>query len=400
MNDKDFCTVIENLKHDKLYELNLSNQQLSFEQIEVLANSLKINNSLKSLNISSNNLQDQGIALIAEALENNNSLLKLDLNTNKIRDKGAAPLGQALQFNTTLTDIDLEYNQITAHGGCEISKALNHNTTLTALNLGHNMVGPRYRKEIIDKLEKNKTIFKFTEDSLNKARKALAISTLNISNNASKETESDLKHETTTKKLKLENHQGTLDNLSSKHIFHLFKYKSNVELIYKGYNSACSSLLRLLNRENSLDKKLEIKQNYENFYSKLEKYAVKKYFLIKGVCKEIEAHDSEKYCPFKALTDDLLYEILKHNIYDLKEDLFGPKKAIIELEQKRLSKALTLALTEEISKLKKANSQALNIDNNIYNLQEQEPINTVNASSTDDNQTKDLYLIGIDDSNS
>eukprot|EP01099_Mayorella_cantabrigiensis_P003079 TRINITY_DN2404_c1_g1_i1.p1 TRINITY_DN2404_c1_g1~~TRINITY_DN2404_c1_g1_i1.p1 ORF type:complete len:136 (+),score=13.48 TRINITY_DN2404_c1_g1_i1:55-462(+) len=60
---------------------------------------------------------------------------RLNLSENQITPDGYEILAQTLASNTTLTDLDLQCNRIGTVGSTSLAEALKQNTTLTKLNL-------------------------------------------------------------------------------------------------------------------------------------------------------------------------------------------------------------------------------------------------------------------------
>src|SRR5687768_15581488 len=86
-------------------------------------------------------LTEQQVLLLAEVLKSNNTLTQLYLSTNQIGDIGGAAIGKALKVNHTLTKLYLGYNKIGDTGGAAIGEALKVNHILTLLDLGENQIG-------------------------------------------------------------------------------------------------------------------------------------------------------------------------------------------------------------------------------------------------------------------
>ncbi|CAF4556252.1 unnamed protein product, partial [Didymodactylos carnosus] len=95
----------------------------AFEQVtDILANDLKVNNTLIQLHLGGNEISERGGKALAEALKVNNTLTKLGLQGNQISDRGLDALSEALKVNNTLTQLDLGGNQI--RGGEALGEAL------------------------------------------------------------------------------------------------------------------------------------------------------------------------------------------------------------------------------------------------------------------------------------
>jgi Leucine-rich repeat (LRR) protein len=125
-----------------LRALNLSCQNLTDEDIEVLCEALKNNTYLTELNIRGNKIGDAG----AKALAKNTTITQLFIYSNKLSAAGA----KALAKNTTIARLDIRGNQIGAAG----AEALAQNTTIAQLDISDNEIGAAGAKA----LAKNTTI--------------------------------------------------------------------------------------------------------------------------------------------------------------------------------------------------------------------------------------------------
>ena len=93
-----------------LTDLYLSNNQVDYDGVEILAKALRKNKSLTTLHLCKNEIGDDGVAALAAALKSNATLLYLSLDNNKIGDDGIETLVNALHRNTTLREFYLRYN--------------------------------------------------------------------------------------------------------------------------------------------------------------------------------------------------------------------------------------------------------------------------------------------------
>ncbi len=83
------------------------------------------------------NIGDVGAAIIAETLKVNSSVKHIDIAGNDIGDVGAAALAEALKVNNGVTTIDLDYNNISSTTLTQIHKQLAHNNSLLLNQLSH-----------------------------------------------------------------------------------------------------------------------------------------------------------------------------------------------------------------------------------------------------------------------
>ena len=131
--------------------LELSFCKLARTEVAALAESLRVNNTLKYLHFCAVGIDGVGAAAIADALRMNNTLVSLDLGCNSIGDVGAAAFGNMLRVNSTLTHLSLGKNQISAAGVAVLGEMLLVNDKLKSLSLTHN-VSLQEAAEFEDKL--------------------------------------------------------------------------------------------------------------------------------------------------------------------------------------------------------------------------------------------------------
>ncbi|MCE3254583.1 MAG: protein NLRC3-like [Rickettsiaceae bacterium] len=134
-NMKRLFRLVQPLKHG--YKPHSNN-----EDLVILAEALKTNNSLYTLNLDSNNIDDKTAAIIAKSLEENTTLLSLSLTNNNIKDEGAIALAKMLKINSTLISLYLNKNQIGNLGAAAIEEALEINRGLKIIELQENNIDP------------------------------------------------------------------------------------------------------------------------------------------------------------------------------------------------------------------------------------------------------------------
>jgi hypothetical protein len=103
---------------------------ISQQTLEALSNN---DPTLRALNLSYQNLTDKDIEVLCKALKNNTYLTRLDLSSNEISAAGAIALAQ----NSTITELDISYNTIGNAG----AKALAKNSTIIHLAISFNEIG-------------------------------------------------------------------------------------------------------------------------------------------------------------------------------------------------------------------------------------------------------------------
>lgn len=130
-------TLAKRLEH--VTELDLSSQDLNDADIELLAESLQENKTIKALNLSHNNISKLGP--LASWLKTNSSITAIDLSNNQISDNpdSLGTLGKALPYNSTLLEINLSENsRITSSGITLFAIDIEENQTLTKVIFPNN----------------------------------------------------------------------------------------------------------------------------------------------------------------------------------------------------------------------------------------------------------------------
>jgi hypothetical protein len=120
-----------------LKTLNLSDTGLNHDNIGPLAEALIENNTLETLRLSDNlEIGDLGVEIIANMLPKNNSLRNLDLINVNMGDDGAVYLAitfqkKAEQLQQNLDELDLANNSITSFGADKLKAAISEYDRLT-----------------------------------------------------------------------------------------------------------------------------------------------------------------------------------------------------------------------------------------------------------------------------
>ena len=109
-----------------------------------IADALSTHRSLTSISLSGTKLSDDGLTSLAvSCIEENQRLKHLTLSGASISDKGAEWIAESLRMNTSLKTLTLRRNDITATGAIALGRSLNpigSNDTLERLDLGQNPV--------------------------------------------------------------------------------------------------------------------------------------------------------------------------------------------------------------------------------------------------------------------
>lgn len=114
---------------------------LGDEGLEVLAQALSSNCSLRSLTLNKCGFTRFGMEMLMTQLESNRSLLTLNLDANRIGRDGTSAVATCLMMNVSLTELSLDHNKIGHVGATALAEALVHNQSLAKLSLRHNHIG-------------------------------------------------------------------------------------------------------------------------------------------------------------------------------------------------------------------------------------------------------------------
>lgn len=161
------CEALEQ-KGVTLQSLDLSENLLGSDDIDEIADTLKINNSLKYLKIGPNyntqgfivGVKEYAISNLAEALKTNTTLEELDLADCFIGDAGVKCLAEALKVNQHLRCLNLGENKITEEGIKELCSALIVNKSIVHLNLSSNNLSDQSVSLLTEALKTNKFLKK------------------------------------------------------------------------------------------------------------------------------------------------------------------------------------------------------------------------------------------------
>jgi Ran GTPase-activating protein (RanGAP) involved in mRNA processing and transport len=132
----------------RLETLDLSYQQFERDRklnVELLANSLAQNKTLKNLVMAFNKLNDKDAVCLAMGLQSHSQLVELDLRANNIRDVGAVMLAEkVLKCLPNLRKFCLYGNPLGEMGAHKLLEAIQVNTEVEIINMDYGM--PAYDK--------------------------------------------------------------------------------------------------------------------------------------------------------------------------------------------------------------------------------------------------------------
>jgi hypothetical protein len=131
----DLLHVNPNIK-----ELCLSGAGLRDDEVEILADGIETQESVKRLDLSCNSIGERGAKALA-ALVEQVPLEELHLCSNGLKDEGACVLGGSLPSTTTLRVLRLGQNSIKDAGAAVLAWGLRENSSLQELDLAFNDIG-------------------------------------------------------------------------------------------------------------------------------------------------------------------------------------------------------------------------------------------------------------------
>jgi|GEM_PF-6248649 Ran GTPase-activating protein (RanGAP) involved in mRNA processing and transport len=134
----DLIKVIKDLNAGKIKKLNLTNSNITLEEIKKLSEVLKHNTSLEQLELCNNEIGLAAAPFIGDIIRHNSSLKKLNLSSNKLCSEGVIYIAKALEQNTVLQVLGLGGNKVSNKGAIRLAEALKVNQTLKELILAYN----------------------------------------------------------------------------------------------------------------------------------------------------------------------------------------------------------------------------------------------------------------------
>jgi Ran GTPase-activating protein (RanGAP) involved in mRNA processing and transport len=134
----------------KNLEIELDNVALSRPCLEILAEVVARNITIRSLRLPRNSIDETGLHLLATALAKNRSLEELDLAKNDVKDKGLAILAASIPKCPGLRALGLSGNSIgdtgvasLCHALCSSSEQLQSIHEFPCLDLSTNLISDK-----------------------------------------------------------------------------------------------------------------------------------------------------------------------------------------------------------------------------------------------------------------
>ena len=106
-----FGTMLEQLKADKVINMNMENANISDSEVRALGSILSQLKDLKIFSLKKNDITDRGVIFLIDALMESNVEI-LDLSSNKISLKSLQKLKEYKAYNSRIRSVMLRNNDI------------------------------------------------------------------------------------------------------------------------------------------------------------------------------------------------------------------------------------------------------------------------------------------------
>lgn len=118
-------------------ELSFGYNNITLEEVRVLANFLKSDKGIKEVILSGNQIGDEGAIVLADALNEDISLRRMTLNSNEIGKRGGEAIIDLIRKNTPLEFLSLYHNPVLSLDSFfyDLIEAIPHNTHLKCLDI-------------------------------------------------------------------------------------------------------------------------------------------------------------------------------------------------------------------------------------------------------------------------
>lgn len=156
-NDDKCKKYLQKLKEERQY-VSLEKCNLEDTFINYFSNVMNKHSSLIRLNLSNNEISSANCDVLFESLKHHKSLQTLDISRNNIGDKGCIALSKELNFYTSLEILNISYNNISFKGLIALAEALKTNTSLVKLNLNCNNIDDDWCKILFEVLHNHPSI--------------------------------------------------------------------------------------------------------------------------------------------------------------------------------------------------------------------------------------------------
>ena len=168
--DYHLSSITRALTNKRIRYLNLSENFLTIDGVEIIANYLKYNKTLQKLNLCRNaqcQFKAEGVKLITEALMSNPNIQFLDISYMNLTGCGEA-IGNFIENNKSIENICLRNVQLNAIDFKNIFTPLKTNKVLKEIDISMNdMGGDKSLQYIADTIKENKTLICMRMDQIN-----------------------------------------------------------------------------------------------------------------------------------------------------------------------------------------------------------------------------------------
>ena len=159
LSEKGIRAIAEVLTVNKtINAVLLLGNQINDAGIKILADTFAVNHTITEFSLGDDDFTTEGFKHIANLIGNNKSIEKFALYQNQISDQKVEIIADALKDNTTLQELDLSDNNITNIGAEFLIEALVINTTLVKIDLDNSQINPELLQKIASYLEKNQSM--------------------------------------------------------------------------------------------------------------------------------------------------------------------------------------------------------------------------------------------------
>ena len=143
-------------------------------EIEIISDSLKVNNTLIELNLSNNKITDEDAQKIFEAIQMNEALENLDISQNEIAHDGTLAICNCLMNNFTLCKLNLSKNHITDDEAKVLAEAIRESISLQELNVCNNWISKEGVMIMVEACTINRTLHHLVCTGNNMSKSGLA----------------------------------------------------------------------------------------------------------------------------------------------------------------------------------------------------------------------------------
>ena len=145
--------ILQALKNSQLEVLNLSNNNMTGQVAEDLANVIQNNSGLEELYVSNNNLGPSA-CMILQALKQKSNVKILYLHNTFMTGKIVEELANVIKYNSDLEQLGLENNKLRP-SATVILQALKENSQLKVLNLSNNNMTGQVAEDLANVIQNN-----------------------------------------------------------------------------------------------------------------------------------------------------------------------------------------------------------------------------------------------------